>query len=157
LKNSFECLQNRSPRVLQQANQRETDRAEYGTFTFGPAVDGKYIPDLPGRQLLHGKYAKNITILQGHNEYSRQRLSNIRDEGLIFVDPMLTMASERYARMKLRKHLPLATLETLWKIRDMYPSPSSSNGEFAHQFDRVNALISGSFHYNINFRMDFQL
>jgi carboxylesterase type B len=69
LEGAFECLQRRSPRVLQQANQRETARAEWGKFTFGPAVDGIYVRDLPGRELLHGNHVKNITILQGHNEY----------------------------------------------------------------------------------------
>ena len=51
-------------------NQKETERAEWGKFTFGPAVDGTYVRDLPGRELLHGNHVKNITILQGHNEYS---------------------------------------------------------------------------------------
>jgi hypothetical protein len=51
------------------ANKKETNRAEWGKFNFGPAIDGKYIRDLPGREFLHGNYVKNITILQGHNEY----------------------------------------------------------------------------------------
>ena len=54
------------------------------------------------------------------------------------------MATERQARMILRKNLPMASLSTLRKITEMYPSPSLSNGEYTHQFDRVNALISGS-------------
>lgn len=66
-----------------------------------------------------------------------------RDEGLIFVDPTLLIASERQTRMKLRQNLPLAPLSVLRQVHKMYPSPSSSKGEYAHQFDRVNALISG--------------
>ena len=69
-KGALECLQKRSARVLQSANQRETSRAEWGKFTFGPAVDGMYVRDLPGRELLNGNHVKNITILQGHNEYA---------------------------------------------------------------------------------------
>src|SRR5204862_3671444 len=72
---AFECLQKRSPRVLQQANQRETARAEWGKFTSGPAVDGMYVRDLPGREFLHGNFVKNITILQGHNEYASSYLT----------------------------------------------------------------------------------
>jgi len=67
-----------------------------------------------------------------------------RDEGLIFVDPTLLIASERQTRMKLRQNLPLAPLSVLRQMQQMYPSPSLSNGEYAHQFDRVNAMISGS-------------
>lgn len=72
-----------------------------------------------------------------------KKLIDNRDEGLIFVDPMLIVATERQTRMRLRKNLPLASVPTLHKIRKMYPHPIFSNGEFAHQFDRINALISG--------------
>ena len=54
------------------------------------------------------------------------------------------MASEQQTRMKLRENLPLASISTLQKIRELYPSPSDSSGEFTHQFDRVNTMISGS-------------
>lgn len=66
---ALECLQNRSPRVLQRANEYEVSRAEWGKFNFGPAVDGGYVRDLPGREFLRGNHVKNISILQGHNEY----------------------------------------------------------------------------------------
>jgi len=133
----------RSPRVLDTANKREVGRSQWGQFTYGPAVDGTYVRDLPGRELLHGNFVKNITILQGHNEYPRcDYRADSRDEGLIFVDPTLLIASERQTRMKLRQNLPLASLSTLRQMQKMYPSPSLSNGEYAHQFDRVNAMIS---------------
>lgn len=64
----MKCLQMRPPRVLQRANQKETEQAEWGKFTFGPAIDGTYVRDLPGREMLKGNYAKNVTILQGHNK-----------------------------------------------------------------------------------------
>jgi carboxylesterase type B len=66
-----------------------------------------------------------------------------REEGLIFVDPNLMVASDRQMRMKLRKNLPLASLSTLRKISTMYPRPDLSRGEYGNQFDRTNALISG--------------
>lgn len=66
---AFDCLCKRSARVLQRANQKETGRAEWGQFTFGPAIDGIYVRDLPGRELLHNNFVKNISILVGHNEY----------------------------------------------------------------------------------------
>jgi hypothetical protein len=69
----------------------------------------------------------------------------------------MVFANERQARMKLRQNLPNASIDTLNIIRDMYPSPSFSNGDFAHQFDRINALISGISPLPITARMDFQL
>ena len=67
---ALECLRKCSPRVLQRANQWETAHAEWGKFTFGPAVDGIYIHDLPGRELLNRNHFKNISILQGHNKFA---------------------------------------------------------------------------------------
>jgi Carboxylesterase family len=67
--NTFECLQRRSSNFLQRANQRETERAGWGKFNFGPAVDRAYVRDLPGRELLNGNFVKNVSILQGHNEW----------------------------------------------------------------------------------------
>jgi hypothetical protein len=70
----------------------------------------------------------------------------------------MVFASERDARKKLRQNLPLASLSTLNTIRDMYPSPWASNGTFGHQFDRVNAVISGTPPTpNVDDRMDIQL
>jgi hypothetical protein len=135
----------RSPRVLQRANQRETERVEWGQFNFGPAIDGEYVRDLPGRELLHDNHVKNVSILLGHNEYVKIEigLTMPRDEGLIFVDPKLMMASDRETRKKLRQNFPIAPLSILQKIRGLYPSPAASEGEFENQFDRINALISG--------------
>ena len=52
------------------ANLIETNKAQYGHFTFGPAVDRMYVQDLPGKELLNGKFAKGIEIMVGHNRYS---------------------------------------------------------------------------------------
>jgi hypothetical protein len=32
-------------------------------------MDGAYVRDLPGRELLNGNFVKNVSILQGHNEW----------------------------------------------------------------------------------------
>jgi carboxylesterase type B len=66
---TLECLQTRSPLTLQRANEREVGKAPWGKFTYGPAIDGTYVRDLPGRELLNGNYVKNVTILQGHTQY----------------------------------------------------------------------------------------
>jgi len=117
-----------------------------------------YVRDLPGRELLHGNHIRNITILLGHNEYLHLIDGiDIRDEGLIFVDPTLIVATERQTDTILRKNLPIASVSTLRKIKDMYPSPGKSGGEYAHQFDRVNTIISGLLPHTsqLTFRVDF--
>ena len=33
----------------------------------GPVVDGNFVPDLPGKLLLQGAFAKNLKVMVGHN------------------------------------------------------------------------------------------
>ena len=69
------------------------------------------------------------------------------------------VATDRDTRIAIKKNMPLASIETLRKVRDMYPRPSASHGEYAHQFDRVNALIEGKVlcDPDPDRRLDFQL
>lgn len=53
--------------VLQKANKLTQSLAFYGAFTFGPAPDGVFVQDLPGKLLLDGKYDKSISIIAAHN------------------------------------------------------------------------------------------
>ena len=66
---SLSCLRGLGSDELAAANLAETRKAAWGHFQFGPAIDGTYVQDLPGRELLNGRYAKNVQILVGHNRY----------------------------------------------------------------------------------------
>jgi carboxylesterase type B len=52
---------------LQLANSLQVGLAMYGSFTYGPAVDGNFVPALPGELLLHGQFDKSIRVMLGHN------------------------------------------------------------------------------------------
>jgi hypothetical protein len=67
---SLACLRALGSAELQNSNLIETNKAKYGHFQFGPAVDGTYVQDLPGRELLNGRFAKGVQIMVGHNRYS---------------------------------------------------------------------------------------
>lgn len=61
----------------QMANVLQVGSSAYGSFVYGPAVDGDFVPALPGVLLLHGQYDKSLRVLVGHNA----------DEGLLFTSP----------------------------------------------------------------------
>lgn len=42
-------------------------QSAYGTFTYGPVVDGVFAPQLPGQLLARGQHAKNVKVMVGHN------------------------------------------------------------------------------------------
>lgn len=52
---------------LVQANAQQVGAAIYGQFVYGPAVDGKFVPALPGELLLHHQFPKDLKIMVGHN------------------------------------------------------------------------------------------
>jgi len=53
--------------ALQLANALQVGLSTYGGFTYGPTVDGDFVPKLPGELLLHGQFDKNVRVMLGHN------------------------------------------------------------------------------------------
>ncbi|KAL9106968.1 MAG: hypothetical protein Q9227_008091 [Pyrenula ochraceoflavens] len=63
-----------------QANAMQILQSQpYGTFTYGPVVDGIFVPALPGKLLLQGNFAKDVNVMVGHNT----------NEGPLFTDPRI--------------------------------------------------------------------
>ena len=52
---------------LLRANVLQINPNPYGIYTFGPVVDGDFVPAMPGELLLHGQYDKNVRVMVGHN------------------------------------------------------------------------------------------
>ncbi|KAB8267956.1 carboxylesterase family protein [Aspergillus minisclerotigenes] len=48
------------------ANTHQVSGSPYGTFTYGPVVDGVFVADLPGKLLLRGEFDHSVKILNGH-------------------------------------------------------------------------------------------
>jgi carboxylesterase type B len=63
--------------ALIQANAGQVASSTYGTFTYGPVMDGLFAPALPGKLLSQGSFHKDVKVLVGHNS----------DEGLLFTNP----------------------------------------------------------------------
>ena len=62
--------------ILQLANTVAVGLSNYGDFTFGPAVDGDFLPSLPGEALLHGNFDKSVKVMVGHNANEVSRAVN---------------------------------------------------------------------------------
>lgn len=62
----------------------------YGTFTYGPVVDGVFATALPGIALLAGAYTHDLKVMVGHNAM----------EGLLFTSPALTNDSALLANVQ---------------------------------------------------------
>ena len=53
--------------TLATANTIQVGGAAYGQFVYGPTVGGDFVPDLPGKLLAEGKFAKDVKVMLGHN------------------------------------------------------------------------------------------
>jgi carboxylesterase type B len=119
--------------VLAAANIQSVGSSTYGLYTFGPVVDGNFVPALPGLLLLHGQYDKNISIMTGHNA----------DEGLIFTPPNIQNASQFPGF--ITTHFSTATEPVVEYINNtLYPGNFNGSFGYQNQIERTAAAIADS-------------
>jgi carboxylesterase type B len=62
---------------LMAVNQQQINNAPYGTFVYGPTIDGGLVPRLPAEILKDPGFSTDVHLMLGHNS----------NEGLVFVNP----------------------------------------------------------------------
>lgn len=103
----------------------------YGTFTYGPVVDGAFVPKMPGLLLLEGGFDHNLKIMVGHNS----------DEGLLFTPPS-SLNSSAFPHT-IRKDFPAISPNVLRYITDvLYPPVYNGSYGYTNSVDRVALSIS---------------
>ncbi|KAL3426049.1 carboxylesterase family protein [Phlyctema vagabunda] len=119
--------------VLQTVNAIAVGLSSYGTFTFGPAVDGKYVPALPGQLLLHGQFDSSVKLMVGHNS----------NEGLFFTSPFITDNTTFSAFTS--SQLPGASSTVLSYITNtLYPAVFDGTYGYRTQMQRANLIVAES-------------
>ena len=124
-----------------QANTQQIANAKYGQYVYGPAVDGDFVPALPGVLLLHGQYAKDLNIMVGHNadevcftlriQLTSLALTGVK--GLLFTNPFIQTEAE------FKNHIRIAFPTTR-----AYPSVVNyiANVLYPPVFDGSQAMVS---------------
>jgi carboxylesterase type B len=136
-----EARQASSESVLQ-ANRALAATQPAGVLTIGPAVDGVFVPSLPGLSFLSGAYAKNVTVMLGHNT----------NEAPAFTPPPYSGTDEDIKAF-YASHYPSAPSATLNYIIDtLYPAIYDGSQPYTTPIDR-SILITGDrlFTCNINY------
>jgi carboxylesterase type B len=113
---SIDALRQLPIQALTFANAYMVGTAPYGSFVFTPTVDGEFVPDLPGKLLLEGKFNKNVKLLIGHNA----------NEGLLFTSPFYntTEAIGDYINLAFPAAPPGVGR---YILEELYPPPSPNN------------------------------
>lgn len=126
------CLRGKPTEVLDRASRDVILSQPYGTFGFGPAVDGSFIRDLPTMELSKGNHWKDMNIIVGHNS----------NEGIIFTSTL--PASNAQVRQLVKTTFQNATDATIDRILNLYPEPGLFKkyiSNFARSADLIGQFI----------------
>lgn len=117
---------------LQVANKLSQTSDFYGTFQFGPAPDGSYVPDLPEKLLASGQYHQGVKVVVAHNTYEAQK----------YTDPAATNSSAFDTYMDL--YFPEANASVLEELStSLYPAVYNDTSlPWTTPFDRLLTAIS---------------
>ena len=135
---SLQELQAQSTEQLQELNALIIGNAKpFGNFVFGITVDGTYVPDLPNKLLLEGRFFKDAAIMTGHNQ----------DEGSRFV-PSAQITNETAYEDFLVATFPSLQqqpkqLAMITKV--LYPPDFSGVQGYTNQTERNNLTIADAF------------
>jgi carboxylesterase type B len=108
------CLRGVSEDTLKTASQASYGRGYadgaygYGSFYYGPYLDGDLMEDLPSKEFRAGRFTKVPTLV------SREGL-----EGVSFSNQSMTTIEEQTEDMK--KHFPYAGEDFIRKVYELYP------------------------------------
>lgn len=120
--------------LLQKTNELVVAQSSYGFFSFGPVVDGSYVPDLPGRLFLEGRYHKNIQLMLGHNQ----------NEAFIFTSPFIQNTTAAFDAL-VAQQFPEANASTQNYIeQNLYPPSFSASTGYVTEFGRQAELYTDS-------------
>ncbi|GAM90043.1 hypothetical protein ANO11243_080830 [Dothideomycetidae sp. 11243] len=144
------CLRNASSATLDLASQAAVNlaysqhRIAYGMGYWGPSVDGRYVMDLPSRELSQGRFTK-IPLLTGHEEY----------EGYIFSNPSETTAQAE--RTDLRLVFPTARSTFFSRLLQLYPRAGFNSTFWQRQQIFGDLMINCPTYYLANAFSNHQL
>ncbi|KAF2870973.1 carboxylesterase family protein-like protein [Massariosphaeria phaeospora] len=113
----------------------------WGSYTYGPVVDGDFAPLQPGQLLAQGRFDKNVNVMVGHNS----------NEGAFFTPPYITSSDTLAAQLRSNfPYIPDASISYIDQI--LYPAVFDGTYPYTSQYARGNLIISeGIFTCNTNY------
>jgi carboxylesterase type B len=124
--NSFADLQKTSTDKLKRANDVTSYNSPYGSNGYGPTVDGKFVPKLPGQLFAEGKFFKDVKVMSSH----------VGMEGLAFTSPNVT--TQGGYKQVIRQSLPDISKKELQFVENkLYPAK-----DYKNEFERAVAVTT---------------
>ncbi|EHK19929.1 uncharacterized protein TRIVIDRAFT_193306 [Trichoderma virens Gv29-8] len=137
---SLSQLRGLSEADLYYTNYLVVATSAYGLFSYGPVVDGKLVPRLPGELLLTGQFNKRLQVMVGHSA----------DEGLTFSSPYIQSNGDFGNYFK--SIFPSTPQDNMDYVSDvLYPPIFNGTLGYTNQIQRVD-LIFSEFAFTCNTR-----
>ncbi|KAF2175594.1 alpha/beta-hydrolase [Zopfia rhizophila CBS 207.26] len=103
----------------------------YGTYTYGPVVDGFFTPQQPGQLLAQGHFDKSLRVMVGHNT----------NEGTYFTPPYINSTAAAVAQIRsVFPHIPNSSVEHISET--LYPAVFDGTYPYTSEFQRASLLTS---------------
>jgi carboxylesterase type B len=105
--------------------------SNFSTFTYGPVVDGSFMPAQAGQLLRDGAFDHSVKVMTGHNAA----------EGLIFGDPKVN-TSDSFSAWLEGVYPNIAAIAADYIENTLYPPVFDGSFGYSDQFERTAAILA---------------
>ena len=121
-----------STTAVQTANLLTVLQASFGSYIFGPTVDGIFVPTQPGLSLLTNiSYAKNIQVMAGHNTF----------EGPLFTPPYIQSNDDLASYISTNyRSAPDSVVDYI--VNELYPPVYDGSQPYTSAIDRTVLVVT---------------
>ncbi|EXJ53760.1 uncharacterized protein A1O5_13009 [Cladophialophora psammophila CBS 110553] len=113
------------------ANALQVGASTYGTFTYGPVVDGVFVPALPGTLLNAGQFAKNVSVMVSH----------MLSEGPAFTPPNVRTDDQLEAMiLSLNPETPAPAVNYI--VKTLYPAKYDGSQPYNSPIERTTLFVT---------------
>lgn len=102
----------------------------FGSFTYGPMVDGVIVPALPGNLLNSGRFAKDVSVMVGHNGF----------ESASFTPPYLNTEAD-FATWLNQVFPGITNATTNYILNTVYPPSYTGNQPYTSPLGRAFLMV----------------
>ncbi|EUC41839.1 hypothetical protein COCMIDRAFT_8509 [Bipolaris oryzae ATCC 44560] len=105
----------------------------YGSYTYGPVVDGDFVPLQPGLLLAQGRFDKDVRVMIGYNA----------DEGAVFTPTSVNTSTALRAQVgQSYANAPQSTIDYI--VDTLYPPVFDGSLGYTNDYERGKLIVAES-------------
>ena len=108
------------------ANFKQIAASPFGFSTYGPVVDGIFVPALPQVHLSAGAFAKSVKVMTGHNT----------NEGVYFANPAVRTDAQLEALLETARPT-MAHQVITYIVKTLYPATYDGSMSYTNAVERI--------------------